>query len=170
MTPINFSDIHTNFAPIVKREYILKKHPGTSYVGQCPLKLRNGQMSDWVADIFYNPNPNKALGHGHYFAIYFRDGHMYITGANHVESLRFTGTVDDNGNIVFPMFQHDFRYFNNSTCFCDGSHWTENSDGTFSMNHCRWGFPVTPPPCKNIRIIDGKFYWCNFFWEDDETN
>jgi hypothetical protein len=164
MTRIDFENIKGNFAPIVKITSVLEKHPGSSYVGQCPLKQTNGQMTDWVADIFYDPNPNKELGHGHYFAIYFMNGKSYITGAEHVESLRFTGTYDNNGNIVFPLFRHDFRYFNNTSCFCDGSHWTENDDGTISMNHTRWGSDAPLVRC-DIRVIDGHFYWV-----DDETN
>lgn len=140
---------------------VLVKYHTAKYVGQFPLRDIRGEFTDFHADVFYEPNPNKELGHSNYFAIYSRGDSAYITGAAHVEKLLLAVYEDKEGDLIYSRFQHDFRQFESKTgkIMIDGGWWMpiEDSD-MFSMNgRTLWdGGPF--PIGKSVIVRDGEFY------------
>jgi hypothetical protein len=132
---------------------VFSKFPTAMFVGQFPLKTRDG-FTDWAVDVFYEPNPRKDLGHGHYFALYVDDGKVMITGADHVETLEFTVIETEQYGFVFSRFQHDFRTFGDISI--DGGWWLDSKDGFHSMRgRVLWG--ASFPKCFGVIIRDGRY-------------
>lgn len=140
-------------------EFALKHYSSFQRVGQFALKTRNG-CTDFPVDVFYDPNPNTELGHSNYAAIYVYDGKAMITNAKCVEQQLYTGSYTDDGSVIYPRFQHDFRYFNNGRNFCDGGWWMKSTlpghEARESMM-TRWGGPLSNK-LITIQVIDGKLY------------
>jgi hypothetical protein len=133
---------------------------GSIYVGQFPYagKNRQGELTflDYPVDVFYQPNPKVELGHSHYFSVYTRHGHSYVSDASYVTDLRLNGVVDSTGNILYARFQHDFRYTNDGNAGVDGGGWMKDGD-VWSM----WGRTIGDkdgnfPKMVLLRVVDGK--------------
>ena len=139
-------------------DVVLKHYPTFQYVGQFALKTRTDH-TDFPVDVFYEPNPDVEQGHSHYVAVYVNDGKAMITNAVSVTDMVFTGSYTDDDTIIYPRFQHDFRYFNGDRNFCDGGWWLKSqepeSHGCWSMQ-TRWGGASNK--LLTLRVIDGKIY------------
>jgi len=42
--------------------------------------------------------------------------------ANQIATTMFYGAISNEGQVIFSQFQHDFKYSNDRTTFCDGGH------------------------------------------------
>jgi len=90
------------------------------YVGQfCP-KTKDGVWANMAMDVFWQANPNTEEGHTHYFGIYVRDGHVYITSGDSAVSGIFTGIVSNDGEIIYSRFRHDCQWSKDKSVFIDG--------------------------------------------------
>ena len=143
-------------------EVVLVKYPTAKYVGQFPLELRDGNFTDYHAEVFYEPNPNRELGHSNYFAIYSQMGGVYITGAEHVEKLILSVYTDSEGDLIYSRYQHDFRSFKTEigSVSIDGGYW-------MPMGEYEWPFRMigrtlwdTGPCPRGMSVVvrDGEFY------------
>ena len=142
---------------------VLKTYDTARYIGQFPLKTRDGNFTDYHVDVFYEPNPNRELGHSNYFAIYARDGGAWITNAEHVEKLILSVYTDSEGDLIYSRFQHDFRSFKSSTgeISIDGDWWSPatNYEGYSRMlGRILWDGKQSPPRGKMVVVRDGEFY------------
>lgn len=134
---------------------VLEMYPDSVYVGQAPLKTKVG-FSDFAADIFYTSNPDTTKGHKNYFAVYRYLYQTVITDASHVTDLIFNVVELQDGTLIYPRFQHDFRSLGD--IFVDGGSWIQQADGMWMM----WGRVgyIQQSDIKsrfNVKIVDGKF-------------
>jgi hypothetical protein len=137
---------------------VLAKFPTVKYVGQFPLRNKSGEFTDFAADVFYEPNPNLELGHSNYFSVYRTSDGVYITKADHVETLLLNVYTDTDGNFIYPRFQHDFRGFDGN--HIDGGAWIESNEKP-GMKEMYGRFIGDMAKCR-IRqtaiVKDGEFY------------
>ena len=131
------------------------------YVGQFPLMTKSG-FSEFHVDVFYEPNPDRDLGHSYYFAIYQRVGGVYIIGAEHIEKLILSVYTDSEGYLIYSRFQHDFRSFKTSTgdVSIDGGWWmpVPGYEGYSGMcGRTLWDGGLCPRG-KTVVVRDGEFY------------
>ena len=141
---------------------VRKRYPTAKYVGQFPLQARDGNFTDFHADVFYEPNPKTELGHSNYFAVYVRDDRAYITNAKHVETLMLSVFEDRDGNYIYARFQHDFRSFKTAddNIGIDGGWWMPVADGEgmyCMIGRTLWGGDHLPMS-KFVIVRDGEFY------------
>lgn len=141
---------------------VLKKYNTAQYVGQFPLKTRDGNFTDFHAEVFYEPNPNRELGHSNYFAIYSQMGGVYIIGAEHVEKLVLSVYTDSEGDLIYSRYQHDFRSFKSSTgeISIDGGYWVPIAEyeGHYQMiGRTLWDAGPCPRGLSVV-VRDGEFY------------
>jgi len=163
MTTIMINKLSPYFTPLgidVSKVPFHDGFAGSIYVGQFPHAGmdRHGELHfmDYAVDVFYQPNPKTELGHSHYFSVYTRLGHCYVSDASYVTDLRLNGVVDSVGDILYARYQHDFRYTHDSNAGVDGGGWVKN-DGVWSM----WGRTIggkdeTFPQTVWLRVVDGK--------------
>lgn len=140
---------------------VLVKYHTAKYVGQFPLKGRDG-FTDYHADVFYEPNPKRELGHSNYFAVYTQMRGVYITGAEHVEELMLSVYTDSEGDFIYSRYQHDFRSFKTSTgdVSIDGGWWmtVPEYEGYFGMcGRTLWDGSLCPRG-MSVVVRDGEFY------------
>lgn len=71
------------------------------------------ESSRWPMDIYYRENKHPKFDNN-YFSIFYKLGDGYITNADVVESMYFTGMMVD-GDIYYSSYNHDFvnagKYF-----------------------------------------------------------
>lgn len=135
---------------------VIKKFPTSRYVGQFPLKARGGDMTDFAADVFYEPNPDVELGHSNYFAVYRTADGAFITNASHVETLILLVYADSDGDFIYARYQHDFRPFDDN--YVDGGAWLDvpGAPGMKSMMGRLLG-NVEPESQFSVVVKDGEF-------------
>lgn len=142
----------------IKVDVVLHHYPSFQYIGQFALKTRSDH-TDFPVDVFYEPNPDLEQGHSHYVAVYVQDGKAMITNASSITDMVFTGIYCDDGSVIYPRYQHDFRYFNDNRHFCDGGWWIKSyepeSHGKWSMQ-TRWGSNFGK--LLTLAVIDDKIY------------
>ena len=123
------------------------------HVAQVAPLMKSGKFGDFAVDVFYTPTPDKSKGHEHYFMLFVRNKKIYISSATFIEKMMFTGIYDSDDNILFPRFQHDFRYTKDEKNFVDGSWWNCESI-PYHMEYYRVGGELTTAPVALI-IRDG---------------
>lgn len=80
-----------------------------TFIGSFCTKRLFEDYNDVPVDVFYNPNPNKELGHSHYFGMFrTMDGQVMITNAESCFSEPLTGAVCDDGEVIISRYRHDF--------------------------------------------------------------
>lgn len=90
-----------------------------NWVGQMPLRLKNGEWSDMPADVYWQETP-PVEGYSNYFAIIHRGGKLYITGAASAVEGTFNAVVADNGEVIYSRCRHDYRSSKDGSVFIDG--------------------------------------------------
>lgn len=149
-----FNKYFTNLG--IRVDAVLAKMPTSIYVGQFPLQNKSGQLTDFAADVFYEPNPRIDLGHSHYFSIYSTVGGVFITGANHVENLMLTVYETDN-DYIYARYQHDYRNFGQNSI--DGGWWANVSDSSNMKAMCgRFLGDFGSVTKFSAQVKDGEFY------------
>lgn len=96
---------------------------GAQYIGDFCLKDVNGNWSDRPAAVFYQPNPNKALGHTNYFGLIIQNGSLYITKGDSAFEEPIGAYLASNGEIIYSRFGHDFRTSSDGSVTVDGGRW-----------------------------------------------
>jgi hypothetical protein len=106
MTKYFITQEPTSYQPIsipkVEEKY------GAKFVGDFCVKTKSGGWSEEPIAIFYQPNPNVALGHKHYFGLFVRGESMYITDGTSAFSEPIVGIVTPGGEVIFSRYRHDF--------------------------------------------------------------
>lgn len=146
------------FTPLgIDVQAVLEKYPDSMYVGQFPHagKDRSGELVffDRAVDVFYNPKPDIESGHTNYFTVYVRDGHAYISDASYVTDILLSGIVDDDGDIMYARYQHDFRYTKDQKYGVDGGGWIKSKDGWYMMGRMLGGVDGRFPKGVSLRVI-----------------
>lgn len=114
-----------------------------NWVGQMPLRTKDGQWSDSPADVYWQKIP-PILGYSQYFALFINQGVLYITsGAAAVEGT-FYAVVADDGEVIYSRCRHDYR---------------ESSDGSVTIDGGRDYCRTSVTKAIQLKIVDGQ--WVN---------
>ena len=81
---------------------------------------------DSPADIFYRETPHPDFGN-RYFALRVRDNKAYISNADAIELLTFGMVQDDEGDLQYSQFHHDYKGFGNGNMIDGGRNYTRSS-------------------------------------------
>lgn len=112
-----------------------------SWVGQMPIRLKNGDWSESPADVYWQETP-PVEGYSKYFAIIHRDGVLYITsGASAVEGV-FYAVVADDGEVIYSRCRHDYR---------------ESTDGSVTIDGGRDYCRTSITKVIQLKIVDGEW-------------
>jgi len=84
--------------------------------------------SDAPVDIFYRETPHPEFGNKYFgIGINREDGSCVIFNADKVESFTFGMVEDDNGNLQYSEYHHDFKSFNNGNMIDGGRSYIRSS-------------------------------------------
>lgn len=86
----------------------IEERYGAKYMGYWCTKNLRGGWNELPVDVFYQPNPDKALGHSHYFGMFIQNDSVYITNAESCFSEPLTGAVCLNGEVIISRYVHDY--------------------------------------------------------------
>jgi hypothetical protein len=100
--------------------YSEKDRVPVTYV--CTTELSNG----YIGDIFYRDTPHPKFGNK-YFALFFRDDKLYIANADQVEDLTFGVVENDEGNLEYSQYRHDYKSFKNGNMIDGGRDYIRSS-------------------------------------------
>jgi len=81
---------------------------GAKYMGYWCTKRPSGGWNESPVDVFYQPNPDTAKGHTHYFGMFYRDDMLYITEASTAFSDPIAGIPTDDGEVIVSRYRHDY--------------------------------------------------------------
>ncbi len=112
------------------------------WVGQFPLKTRNGYFSESPADVYYQETP-PVEGYSNYFGLIFQQGSLYITSAADVPKYEISAVSAADGEIIYSRYRHDFRYSTDKSVWIDGG-----------LDYTRCSLVAT----FGLVVIDGEFY------------
>lgn len=82
-----------------------------------------------IADVFYRATPHPKFGNK-YFALLFRDDKLYIANADQVEDLTFGMVENDEGNLEYSQYRHDYKTFKNGNMIDGGRDYIRSSGKT----------------------------------------
>ncbi len=86
---------------------LAEKQYNAKYMGGWCIKDKHGNWSELPVDVFYQPNPNRELGHSHYFGLFGRGNEIMITDAQSAFSkVPLLGILED-GLVYVSRFRHD---------------------------------------------------------------
>jgi hypothetical protein len=105
----------------VVEHYTQKDNVPIKYV--CTTDLHS---DDSPADIFYRETPHPDFGN-RYFALRVRDNKAYISNADAIELLTFGMVQDDEGDLQYSQFHHDYKGFGNGNMIDGGRNYTRSS-------------------------------------------
>ncbi len=156
-----FQKYFTNLGVDVAKVLEMEKFSRCFHIGQFPGGRRkaNGDIEfrDEAVDVFYQPNPDRSLGHSNYFSVFNHQGSVYITNAEYVTDVLLSGIIDSEGDILYARYQHDFRYTFDKKCGVDGGWWAKDEDGLWSMYGRTIGSEDGSfPKWGNIRVKEDK--------------
>ena len=87
------------------------------------------KTSDMPIDIFYRSSPHPEFGN-RYFGIYYdydRIGGYMICNADMIETLYFAMVEDDNGDLQYSQYHHDYKSFKNGNIIDGGRSYIRSS-------------------------------------------
>ena len=87
---------------------IIEERYGAKYMGYWCTKNLRGGWNERPVDVFYQPNPNKELGHSHYFGMFRQNTQVLITNAESCFSEPITGAVCDDGEVIVSRYRHNY--------------------------------------------------------------
>lgn len=114
-----------------------------TFVGMLPLKTTAGQWDEQAVAIFWNENPPNP-DYSKYFALFSRAGKVYIADGSSAVSGTITGIVAEDGEIIYSICRHDYRWSKDGSVMIDGGR-----DYTKCNN---------PDRLIEMKIVDGHFY------------
>jgi hypothetical protein len=92
-------------AAIKKAEHMYS----AKYMGYwCTKRLNGESWNDNPVDVFYQPNPNRELGHSNYFGLFFQNDNLWITDAQSAFSDPITGIETDDGEVIVSRYRHNY--------------------------------------------------------------
>lgn len=81
---------------------------------------------DVIADIFYRETPHPKFNNK-YFAVYFRKDDPYVADADKIEDLTFGMVENDQGDLEYSQYRHDYKSFNNGNMIDGGRDYIRSS-------------------------------------------
>jgi hypothetical protein len=103
--------------------YSVKDGVPVNYV--CTTDFRR---SDTPADIFYRETPHPEFGNRYFGFGYDHDREKYVIfNADSIEDLTFGMVEDDNGDLQYSQFRHDYKSFKNGNMIDGGRDYIRSS-------------------------------------------
>jgi hypothetical protein len=99
---------------IVIDHYSKKEDVDIKYV--CTTDLHH---SDVPVDIFYRETPHPEFGNK-YFGLYISSEGLIISNADKVENFTFGMVEDDDDNLQYSQYRHDYKSFDNGNMIDGG--------------------------------------------------
>ncbi len=121
---------------------VVEKKYNVKFVGQFPLKTKDGNWSEAPADIYWQENP--IAGHSNYMGLFVQNGTLLITNGQSAIEGSFTGAVANNGEIIYSRYRHDYRASTDGSVFVDGGR-----DYTRATANAK---------LITLKVVDGEFY------------
>ncbi len=114
----------------------IEEHYGVKYVGYYDIPGRDNVR------VFYQPNPNKALGHSNYMGVLVNPltNEVWICNAKTIEDARYNA-IYVNGKYLVSRYRHDFQTAGHAMI-----------DGGLDYAKYNPNFPVT----HKMRVVDGQ--------------
>ena len=106
---------HYPITNITQAEQLYSEKDRVPITYVCTTELSNG----YIGDIFYRDTPHPKFGNK-YFALFFRDDKLYIANADQVEDLTFGMVENDEGNLEYSQYRHDYKSFKNGNMIDGG--------------------------------------------------
>lgn len=79
------------------------------HMGPFCTKVPEGYWYEQPVEVFYQPNPDKAKGHSHYFGLLYNDTVLYIVNAESAFPPEgMTGVVCEDGEVLVSRYRHDY--------------------------------------------------------------
>lgn len=79
----------------------------STFMGHWCVRDRDGNWSETPVDVFYQPTPDLARGHKHYFGLLIREEQLLICDATSAFSEPITGIAASDGEVLVSRFRHD---------------------------------------------------------------
>ena len=112
---------HYPITNISKAEQLYSEQDGVPVKHVCTTEFH-----DVIADVFYRDTPHPKFGNK-YFALFFRDDKLYIANADQVEDLTFGMVENDEGNLEYSQYRHDYKSFHNGNMIDGGRDYIRSS-------------------------------------------
>ena len=113
------------------------------YVGQFCLRDKHGNWANQPTEVFWQEKP-PVEGYSIYFALFTRDGSVFITsGESAVEGI-IAGIRASDGEVIYSRYRHDFRPSKDGTVFIDGGRDYTKCSGLGNI--------------VQLKVVDGEFY------------
>lgn len=110
---------HYPITNIDKVEKLYSEKDGVPVKYACTTELPNGS----IGDIFYRDTPHPEFGNK-YFSFYLKDYGDYevarIANADQVEDLTFGMVENDDGDLEYSQYRHDYKSFKNGNMIDGG--------------------------------------------------
>jgi hypothetical protein len=113
---------HYPITNITQAEQLYSEKDRVPITYVCTTELSNG----YIGDIFYRDTPHPKFGNK-YFALFFRDDKLYIANADQVEDLTFGVVENDEGNLEYSQYRHDYKSFKNGNMIDGGRDYIRSS-------------------------------------------
>ena len=113
---------HYPITNITQAEQLYSETDRVTITYVCTTELSNG----YIGDIFYRDTPHPKFGNK-YFALFFRDDKLYIANADQVEDLTFGVVENDEGNLEYSQYRHDYKSFKNGNMIDGGRDYIRSS-------------------------------------------
>jgi hypothetical protein len=84
------------------------------------------KYDDAPEDIFYRETPHPEFGNK-YFAIRVYGDNVYISNADEIENYTFGCVEDDDGNLQYSQFRHEYKSFDNGNMIDGGRSYIRHS-------------------------------------------
>ena len=85
------------------------------------------KISDIPVDIFYRETPHPKFGNKYFGIRVNYEGDYVIFNADEVENFTFGIVEDDNGNLQYSQYRHDYKSFNNGNMIDGGREYVRYS-------------------------------------------
>ena len=95
---------------------LYSKKDGVPIKYVCTTELHHDNIP---VDIFYRSTPHPEFGNK-YFGLYISKDGLTISNADKVEDFTFGIVEDDNGDMQYSQYRHDFKSFNNGNMIDGG--------------------------------------------------
>jgi hypothetical protein len=112
--------------PITDTDKVVKHYSqkdGVSIKYVCTTDLHH---SDVPVDIFYRDTSHPEFGNK-YFGLYISSEGLIISNADKVEDFTFGMVEDDDGDLQYSQYHHDYKSFNNGNMIDGGRQYVRSS-------------------------------------------
>jgi hypothetical protein len=88
---------------------VVEEKYGAKYMGVWCTKNKRGGWNETPVDVFYQPTPDTAKGHTHYFGIFYNESAPMICDASSAFSEPIYGVLTDEDEVLVSRCRNDYR-------------------------------------------------------------